>query len=155
MNKFLISLVLIINTFLSFGYNANLGAKNDSYFSNSESKIDSMLNLAAYSHYLYLYSLSNGDYWRDETTNNSYFYRLLFSSVGEEAYIDVEKIEILEEGKLKLVSRIKLQPEIFNLEYFPLRPNLIIWKSPIEVVVKINMNHYLLDLRNTSAKIIE
>ena len=86
MNKFLISLVLIINTFLSFGYNANLGAKNDSYFSNSESKIDSMLNLAAYSHYLYLYSLSNGDYWRDETTNNSYFYRLLFSSVGEEAY---------------------------------------------------------------------
>lgn len=109
-------------------------------------------SLDSYSNYLYLNSISNGNSWYDDENKQDQFYRVLVSSIGEESYIDVELIQIGEEGNLRLISRNKVDYIAFGIEYYPLNTKIISWESPKVVKIKIGKDIYHLDFDSMTGK---
>ena len=87
--------------------------------------------------YLTMIGMSRGDTWQDEQ-DEYFFYRLVFSSMGEHYNLDVEKIGWLsnESDHLNLVSRIRIQEKDFDNNWWYGDVPKIEWISP--TVVKLS-----------------
>jgi hypothetical protein len=98
--------------------------------------------------YLSLDNIYNGKSWIDTNNNRQVFYRVLFSSIEESSYIHVELIEVTEDGPLKFISRKKVLPKSFGLDYYNGSPTFVDWVTKDSVNIRIDSLMYLLPLRN-------
>ena len=99
--------------------------------------------------YFSINSIYNGNYWEKEYDDEYwYFYKILLSSIGERKYIYVEKIQIIDDSKVKMIKRTKIPPSIFgrDSDYYYHSPALIDWISPTIVKLLIEKKEYNLDI---------
>lgn len=147
---YFIPLVMVISLIISCSGKRN----NQSNVSSSDSlkdtvyiKTDSTIILENL--YLNLDSIKIGDPFTDNDEKYGY-YRLLFSSSEEMQSVYVEKINIIDDGQVKLEKRFKLSPELFgdNFETFPIE--FVNWEAP--EIIKIIIDGTLINLNLTTLK---
>lgn len=115
--------------------------EKDTIYINSQSSISDNL-------YFSINGISVGDYWENENDPDYYYYyRFLFASIEERKYLYAEEIKIIDDGKVKLIKRIEVLPEIFGLDYYLDSPQVIRWTSPITLKLLINKKEYELNIR--------
>ena len=109
------------------------------------SKIDREMDIESISFFKEYYTLvkniSLGKYWIDQD-NNQYFFRLVFSTIGEMGFIHLEKIKIGEEDGLTLMNRQYLLPDIF----YKHDCKLLKWDSPKIAEIYTSSKIYKIDL---------
>lgn len=89
--------------------------------------------------------ISIGDSWFDENQNKQFFYRIIVSSMGEEAYLYKELFEIKEEGFIQFINRKKIDPMKLSLQYFSSIPDFK-WEDYNIVILTIDNKNYELQL---------
>lgn len=102
--------------------------------------------------YLSINELYNGYSWSNNK-DEDYFYRILFSSIEERKYVYIEQIQIVFDGKYKLIKRIEILPKLFGMEFyagmdfFTEEVKLIEWISPTKISLSIGTKKFILDIK--------
>lgn len=102
--------------------------------------------------YLNIDSLSLGDPFTDPVGRYC-FYRLVFSTSKETQSFNIEKIEIIRDGVLKLNSRFTIPYDKLGLDFVNPRIGLNQWISPEIIEISVNKKNVKLDL--TKMKVLE
>lgn len=97
--------------------------------------------------YLNLDSIKIGDSFIDKNENYGY-YRLLFSSCEETQSVYVEKINIIDDGVVKLDKRFKLSSELFGNNIKTSSVEFVSWTTP--EIIKIRLNEKLVKFNLTT-----
>jgi len=95
--------------------------------------------------YFSIGKISIGDYF-EKNGDAYYYYRLLFTSVAERYYLYIEELKIIDDGKVKLIKRFNVNPQIFGQDYYNYPPEIIDWVSSIVVKLLIDEKEYNLDI---------
>jgi hypothetical protein len=99
--------------------------------------------------YLNLDSIKIGKPFTDKNNNYGY-YRLLFSSSEETQTVYVEKIDIIDDGIVKLKRRFNLTSLFIEQDIYPFLIKFVGWKTP--EIIEIIVNNTQIHLNLTSLK---
>jgi len=99
--------------------------------------------------YLNLDSIKIGKPFTDKNNNYGY-YRLLFSSSEETQTVYVEKIDIIDDGIVKLKRRFNLTSLFIEQDIYPFLIKFVGWKT--QEIIEIIVNNTQIHLNLTSLK---
>jgi len=102
--------------------------------------------------YLSLDSIKIGAPFTDKADNYGY-YRLLFSSSEETRSFHIEKIQVVGDGKMKLIKRFIIPTEVFGTDNNLLNIDFIKWYSP--EIIEINVNGKKMKFDITKLNVVE